>query len=93
MLPRPPHRSLWRCGIPQLRIRWPWDNEKAAAKFSAWEQRYLDTAKDYAVCKFLGHFGLPEIHPALRELVEYHDRATQSDSAKPLWLDRLYGMA
>ncbi|MGB8356550.1 MAG: hypothetical protein WCD79_21805 [Chthoniobacteraceae bacterium] len=74
----------WRCNIPRPPARWPWENEKAEAAFRKWEQRYLNAAKDFATCKLIGQFGLTEIHPALAELVEYHDKATRTDLEMPL---------
>ena len=72
-----------RCGMKDLRVRWPWRGEDEA-EFHSWEERYLDAAKDYATCKLLGQFGAEGIHPDLRELIEYHDRATRVDTNLPL---------
>ncbi len=76
----------WRCGTPKLRARyrWPWNDPTAEERFRAWEERYLAAAKDYATCKLVGQFGAQEIHPALRELVDFHDKATRADAAMPL---------
>jgi len=74
----------WRCDIDKPPAPWPWENAGTEGAFRGWEQRYLNAAKDYATCRLVGHFGLAEIHPELRELVEFHDRATQVGSEMPL---------
>jgi hypothetical protein len=75
----------WRCNVARRPpCRWPWASDETEHKFHEWEERYLNAAKDYATCKLIGHFGIPEIHPALRELVEFHDKATRVDSEMPL---------
>ena len=74
----------WRCKVRKPPGRWPWESEKAEAAFQRWEQGYLNAAKDYATCRLTGHFGVTEIHPDLRELVEYHDKATRTDTEIPL---------
>jgi hypothetical protein len=74
----------WRCKIPNLRAYWPWESEKAEAKFRAWEQHYLNAAKDFATCRLIGQFGAQEIHPSLAELVAFHDKATRVDTDMPL---------
>ena len=73
-----------RCGMRQPSTRWPWEDGEDEAEFREWEQRYLDAAKDYATCRLIGHFGAQAIHPALAELVGFHDQATRVDSGMPL---------
>lgn len=74
----------WRCGADRLKAAWPWLKEGDEAAFQEWEQAYLAAAKDYATCRFLGHVGRQEIHPALQELVTFHDEATGATSAREL---------
>ena len=74
----------WRCGTEKPRGRWPWLNEQTEARFRQWETRYLAAAKDHATCSLIGQFGRAEIHPAFRELVEFHDNTAQAGSGLPL---------
>lgn len=70
----------WRCGSGRLKARWPWLKDGDEAAFKEWEKAYLAAAKDYAACRFLGQVGRGEIHPALRDLVAFHDEATGATS-------------
>ena len=71
----------WRCGMDKLRARWPWGNEEWEARFRKWEAQYNKEAARYATCKLVGQFGNAQFDPALRELIELHDVATQAGSS------------
>jgi hypothetical protein len=47
-------------------------------------QRYVDQTWKYATARFVERVGPDEMLPELRDIVEYHDRWTQSTIAKPL---------
>jgi hypothetical protein len=70
----------WRCDADKMHIRWPRGDEKWEARFRKWEAQYNKEAARYATCKLVGQFGNPHFHPALRELIELHDTATQAES-------------
>ncbi len=70
----------WRCDLDKPRGRWPWGDAKTEARFRKWETEYAKVAVRYATCKLVGQFGNPQFDPALRELIEQHDRATQAES-------------
>lgn len=72
----------WRCGMRNPRHRWPWKDAKAESAFRAWEKKYLSTSIGFASCRLLGHFGNTSLHPALLELIEFHDRATQAEKSE-----------
>jgi hypothetical protein len=74
----------WRCKVRKPPAHWPWENEKAEAGYREWEQCYTEAARNFATCRLLGQFGAEEIHPALRELVEFHDESTRAASGMPL---------
>jgi hypothetical protein len=76
--------KYWRCKSSRPPGRWPWENAEAEAAFRDWDKGYLGAAKDYATCRLIGQFGAQTIHPALRELVEFHDSATRTDTEMPL---------
>jgi hypothetical protein len=70
----------WRCDADKMHIRWPRRDEKWEARFRKWEAQYNKEAARYATCKLVGQFGNSQFHPALRELIELHDTATQAES-------------
>jgi hypothetical protein len=70
----------WRCDADKMHIRWPRGDERWEARFRKWEAQYNKEAARYATCKLMGQFGNSQFHPALRELIELHDIATQSES-------------
>jgi hypothetical protein len=74
----------WRCGVEKPVVRWPWRDDAAQAGFVQWEQRYLAAAANHATCRLLGQFGSQEVHPPLRELVEFHDFSTRCGLELPL---------
>ncbi|MEK7780361.1 MAG: hypothetical protein AAB370_02535 [Verrucomicrobiota bacterium] len=67
----------WRCDADKLHIRWPRGDKKWEARFRSWEAEYNKAAARYATCQLVGQFGNAQFHPALRELIELHDRVTQ----------------
>jgi hypothetical protein len=70
----------WRCDADKMHIRWPRGGEEWEARFRKWEAQYNKEAARYATCKLVGQFGNSQFHPALRELIELHDTATQAES-------------
>lgn len=71
----------WRCRMNKPRHRWPWKDGKAESAFREWEKKYLSVSSTHATCRLIGEFGKASWHPALRELIEFHDRATQAENA------------
>lgn len=74
----------WRCEAGNPRHRWPFADAGAEAAFQEWDRGYLRKAGGFATCELLGHFGNPNLHPALRELVEFHDATTRATTKLPL---------
>lgn len=74
----------WRCGMDKPRGSWPWADEKTELRFRKWEAEYAKAAERHATCHLIGQFGRKDFDPALRELVELHDRATRAESRLPL---------
>jgi hypothetical protein len=74
----------WRCGVWAPRGRWPWPDEKAAARFKKWEARYLDASRDKATCALIATQGDQTVHAAIQPLVTLHDEATRASSNLPL---------
>jgi hypothetical protein len=74
----------WRCEVPKPPHRWPWRDAAAEQAFAAWNREYLLAVERHATCRFLGQFGEARLHPALAELVAFHDDATRATSGLPL---------
>lgn len=74
----------WRCGVEKPRVRWPWSDAAAEARFAEWEREYRVAADRHATCRLLSHLGDTKVHPELRELVSFHDSATRIESGLPL---------
>lgn len=76
--------KAWRCKIPDPGVCWPWENDGVEQKFRTWQQRYAAVAANFATCRLLGQFGNETLHPALAELIHFHDSATRADTSLPL---------
>jgi len=74
----------WRCGSRNPHHRWPFADAGVEAAFQEWQRDYLAKAAAFATCELLGSFGNPSLHPALRELVEFHDATSRATSKLPL---------
>jgi hypothetical protein len=66
----------WRCGHHASDVRYPIP-EDHADRYERWKAKYEVRHRDYATCRFLGHFGLEEPHPEVKQIVELHDFATR----------------
>jgi hypothetical protein len=74
----------WRCGLRAARVRWPWPDSQAEARFRAWEANYQRASAGYATCRLLQVLGREARSPEITAIVELHDRLTQATSALPL---------
>jgi hypothetical protein len=74
----------WRCGLRQPRTRWPFLDEKSAARFKQWETRYTEACQDKATCALITTYGNPTAHAAIQPLLTLHDETTRANSSLPL---------
>jgi hypothetical protein len=74
----------WRCDSIRPPVRWPFVDAQAGAAFQQWETTYRRSAEKFATCGLLGQFGSPQIHSALRDLVEFHDTVSRATARLPL---------
>jgi len=74
----------WRCGVENLRVRWPWPDARVEARFKAWEKKYLSACGDFATCELIATSGNPQIHPEIQALIQVHDEATRAETQMEL---------
>ncbi len=69
----------YRMKHPAIQLRLPEALERRE-EIAAWEQSYLEKAKSYSVCRYLGTLGAQHTNP----LVDLHDRYTGAQEGKEL---------
>jgi hypothetical protein len=74
----------WRCGSGRPPYRWPWKNDQVKEAFESWQTRYLKGASQVATCRFLGQWGVMQVHGELADLVAFHDGVTRAESGLSL---------
>jgi hypothetical protein len=74
----------WRCDYYADDIGWPFPNEATERAYSYWESGYLDRCQKWATCELITSTGSQPVHPALTEIVTFHDQATRITSGLPL---------
>ena len=74
----------WRCACPNPPGEHPRSAPELARRFAAWRERYEQASERFATCRYLESVGSAAPAPALRDLVELHDRSTRSAEALPL---------
>lgn len=73
----------WRCDVPPVTARWPFENDREAKSFQDWNARYLAAAARFSTCRLLAEVGnkpAPEFH----EMIAVHDEACRAMSEAPL---------
>jgi hypothetical protein len=78
----------WRIGVDfhgwrSRRMVWPVPEDRLAER-REWVARYEEAAADYAACEYLLTIGNPEISPATRDVVRYHDEMCRVDRGLPI---------
>lgn len=74
----------WRCGLDKPVQQWPWSDAAEKEAFQKWDIIYQKAGNEYATCHLIGQYGRAEPHPALADLVRFHDTATRAESKKEL---------
>jgi len=65
----------WRCrGLAAPEDRFPFGGDAAARRFARWLERYERAVPDYAVCTLAEDLGPGHVAPAIRPIVDLHDR-------------------
>ncbi len=67
--------KYWRCGAARPPLRFPFRDDTEEERYRRWERRYEESASGYATCRLVATFGSDAIAPAIRPIVELHDRA------------------
>jgi hypothetical protein len=70
----------WRCGLPALRVSYPWRDDRAEREARDWIKNYTRTAEAYATCSFLEHLGSTRMDVEVNRVVKFHDETTKSMS-------------
>ncbi|MCS6910608.1 MAG: hypothetical protein NZM11_08585 [Anaerolineales bacterium] len=74
----------WRCGLANPPGSYPRETPEAERRFQVWAQRYESALSQYAVCRFIAHYGDPRLHPAIAPIVALHDRYVLATRELPL---------
>lgn len=74
----------WRCNLPNPPGMYPRQTPEAEQRFQTWAQRYESATSQYAVCRLVGHYGDPRVHPEIAPIVALHDRHACSALDRPL---------
>lgn len=67
----------WRCKVPHVPARWPFEDAAQEREFGNWEVQYEAACKNKATCRLLDK-GSGEVHAELREMVALHDDMTRA---------------
>jgi hypothetical protein len=74
----------WRCGLPNPPGAYPRETPAAEHRFQVWVQRYEHSLSQYAVCRFIAHYGDPRPHPEIAPILALHDRHALATRDLPL---------
>lgn len=74
--------KYWRCGGQGPPSRFPFRDRGDEKRYRQWERRYEEEVKDFVTCKLVGTFGSRTVDPAIRSIVELHDRFSCGDSER-----------
>jgi hypothetical protein len=74
----------WRCGLPNPPGVYPRTPPEAEGRFQQWLQRYQASITQYAVCRFIAHYGDTRIHPEVAPIVALHDKHALATRELPL---------
>ncbi|MCP4213082.1 MAG: hypothetical protein GY765_00430 [bacterium] len=73
----------WRCGMPALRIIFPWQDKDAEIRTGKWEQAYSQKANRFATCDLVKQLGSTAMDAETARVVDFHDRKTRVGSGLP----------
>ncbi len=74
----------WRCGCPRPPHAFPWASPAAERASREWEQRYAEIEARYRACEFVKALGRTVDNPAIRAVVDAHDRGCRVEAPLPL---------
>lgn len=66
----------WRIGMPNPPQSYPWIDERRRQAFENWSGKYEQAIDGYAVCRPVGVFGEPAVHPEVMPVLALHDQWT-----------------
>ncbi|MGQ0602530.1 MAG: hypothetical protein ACT4QE_12650 [Anaerolineales bacterium] len=64
----------WRCGLPNPPGSFPRETPEAEQRHQQWVLHYQSTSAQYAVCRFIAHFGDARVHPEVAPILVLHDK-------------------
>jgi hypothetical protein len=64
----------WRCGAPPYPVRFPFMNDRDSEAARQWRDRYTQLSANHRVCDLVSVSGRESIDPAIKAVVELHDR-------------------
>jgi len=70
----------WRCAVGKPPTRWPFESEKAKAKFKKWEREYQSATENRATCQFIRKVGNADMHPDVQLILGVHDETARAES-------------
>ena len=70
----------WRCRLLKPPARWPFESEKAEARFKKWEREYQFETENRATCQFVRKIGNADVHPDVQLILGVHDETTRAES-------------
>jgi hypothetical protein len=74
----------WRCGVALPPVSFPFASSQEESQFRQWEAKYSAAARQYATCRYITGFGAGRVAPEFAELIQYHDKETNSATELPL---------
>jgi hypothetical protein len=74
----------WRCGLPNPPGAFPRETPQAEHRHQQWVQRYTSTFPQFAVCRFIAHYGDERLHPTIAPIVALHDKHALAARELPL---------
>ena len=74
----------WRCGVALPPVSFPFASSQEESRFRQWEANYSAAVGQYATCRYIAGFGGGRVAPEFEELVQYHDKETNSATELPL---------
>jgi len=69
----------WRCGVPHVPARWPFENAAEQRAFGNWDTKYQAASRTKATCQLLD-MGSGAVHAELRDMIALHDEMTRATS-------------
>ncbi|MBN1865992.1 hypothetical protein JW916_01750 [Candidatus Sumerlaeota bacterium] len=74
----------WRCDCSRPPSSFPWSDAAAEKAYREWERNYHREDAKYRVCELAREFGRAADIPALKSVIDTHDRETHIASNAPL---------